>query len=162
MKLPFPLSPLPFPFPRKSASFFGDLPHPLFRCPSPSFSLSTTSSPTIPPCPSRGPHTVVGLRSWRHINFESLFLPFLPLPFFLMLKLISTSLPKVARFRLVSFNLTLEQLRVADRRCSPLLPASLVSRRPLPRIFRSLFHLSSLLLPFPLSLSLSVRGNGGK
>ena len=38
-----PLSP-PFPFPRKSTSFFCDLPHPLFRCPSLSFSLSTTSS----------------------------------------------------------------------------------------------------------------------
>ena len=50
----------------------------------------------LPARPPRRPHTVVGSRSGRHINFESLFLPFLPLPFFLMLKLISTSLPKVA------------------------------------------------------------------
>ena len=152
VKLPPSLSP-PFPFPRKSTSFFCDLPHPLFRCPSLSFSLSTTSS--LPARRRRRPR--VWLTLWAPHKFRKPPFPSLSdrprtlrpgIDF--VLRTFLDSLARVLWFWRDSRNLG----QVGRR--SPLLPSSCfisqLSSLRRPRVFRSLFHLFF----FSLSLSLSL------
>ena len=158
VKLPPSLSP-PFPFPRKSTSFFCDLPHPLFRCPSLSFSLSTTSSLS-----DEEEDRVCGLHFGRHINFESR--PSLPSPIVRALS-VRESISYSERFSIAwhefcgSGGIHATSVRWADVHLSFPLPASLVSSAHCGGPAFSV-HSSISSSSLCLSLSLSIRGNGGK